>query len=145
MLHFVKRHKIPWILKWQYEKEGDVFSRHWYVKWWGKFPHTQSIIATISREFSSTTAQSPVIADAPSSSSTKDAKPSAKIKSIPIDDLRKNPNALFALLKWAEETTDSQGDSKASFEESVTHNPYFSYDQELFRHDEDNTPDLEEN
>ena len=65
------------------------------MKWWGKFPHTQSIIATISREFSSTTA--------PSSSSTKDAKPPAKIKSSPIDDLRKNPNALFALLKWAEE------------------------------------------
>ena len=55
LLHFVKRHKIPWILKCQYEKEGDVLSRHWYVKWWGKFPHTQSIIATISREFSSTT------------------------------------------------------------------------------------------
>ena len=56
LLHFVKPHKIPWILKWQYEKIGDVLSRHWYVKWWGKFPHTQSIIATISREFSSTTA-----------------------------------------------------------------------------------------
>ena len=51
MLHFVKHHKIPWILKWQYEKNGDVLSRHWYMKWWGKFPHTQSIIATISREF----------------------------------------------------------------------------------------------
>ena len=49
---------------WQYEKEGDVFSRHWYVKWWGKFPHAQSIIATISREFSSTIAQSPVLIDA---------------------------------------------------------------------------------
>ena len=44
LLHFVKKHKIPWILKWQYEKEGDVLSRHWYVKWWGKFPHTQRII-----------------------------------------------------------------------------------------------------
>ena len=32
LLHFVKCHKIPWILKWQYEKEGDVLSRHWYVK-----------------------------------------------------------------------------------------------------------------
>ena len=32
LLHFVKKHKIPWILKWQYEKEGDVLSRHWYVK-----------------------------------------------------------------------------------------------------------------
>ena len=99
LLHFVKRHKIPWILKWQYEKNGDVLSRHWYVKWWGKFPHTQSIIATISREFSFTTAQSPILTDAPSSSSTKDAKPLAKIKSSLVDNLRKNPNALFPLLK----------------------------------------------
>ena len=130
---------------WQYEKEGDVFSRHWYVKWWGKFPRTQSIIATISREISSTTAQSSVITDAPSSSSIKDAKPPTKIKSSPIDDLKKNPDALFALLKWAEETAANQGDSKVSSEESITHNPYFSYDQELFGHDKDNTPDLEEN
>jgi len=52
LLHFVKCHKIPWILKWQYEKEGDVLARHWYVKWWDKFPHTQSIVAIITREFS---------------------------------------------------------------------------------------------
>ena len=142
LLHFVKRHKIPWILKWQYSKNGDVLSRHWYVKWWGKFPHTQSIVTTISREFSSSTAQSPVLTNAPSSSSTKDAKPPTKIKSSPIDDLRKNPDVLFALLKWAEEVAANQGDSKASFEESVTHNPY---DHELFGHDEDNALDLGEN
>ena len=112
------------------------------MKWWGKFPHAQSIIATISREFSSTIAQSPVLIDAPSSSSTKDAKPSTKIKSSPIEDLRKNFDALFALLKWAKEATANQGDSKTSFEESVTHNPY---DQELFGHHEDNALDLEEN
>ena len=110
MLHFVKRHKILWILKWQYEKKGDVLSRHWYVKWWGKFPHAQSIIASISREFSSTAAlpiakdhspvQTPILADAPSSSSIKNAKPPAKNKSSPIDDLRKNLDALLALLKW---------------------------------------------
>ena len=92
-----------------------------------------------------TTAQSSVITDAPSSSSIKDAKPPAKIKSSPIDDLRKNPDALFALLKWAEETAANQGDSKVSSEESVTHNPYFPYDQELFGHNENNTPDLGEN
>ena len=115
------------------------------MKWWGKFPHTQSIIATISREFSSTTVQSSVITNATSSSSIKDAKPPAKIKSSLIDDLRKNPDALFALLKWAEETAANQGDSKVSSEESVTHNPYFPYDQELFGHNENNTPDLGEN
>ena len=98
LLHFFKHYKIPWILKWQYEKEGDVLSRHWYVKWWGKFPHTQRIIANISREFSSTAAlpmakdhspvKTPVHANAPSSSS-KNAKPPTKNKSSPIDDLRK--------------------------------------------------------
>ena len=153
MLHFVKHYKIPWILKWQYEKECDVLSRHWYVKWWGKFPHTQRIIANISREFSSTTAlpmakdhspvKTPVHADAPSSSS-KNAKPPAKNKSSPIDDLRKNPDALLALLEWAEEAVTNQGETKASSEESVAHNPYFPYDQELFGHDEDNTPDLQD-
>ena len=45
----------------------------------------------------------------------------------------------------AEETVANQGESKASFEESVAHNPYFPYDQELFGHDEDNTPNLGEN
>ncbi|KAK9996576.1 hypothetical protein SO802_021262 [Lithocarpus litseifolius] len=55
LLHFVKRHKVPWILKWQYEINNDenALARHWYVKWWDKFPHTQSIIATINKEFSS--------------------------------------------------------------------------------------------
>ena len=154
LLHFVKKYKIPWILKWQYEKDGDVLSRHWYVKWWGEFPHTQCIIATISRESSSAAAlpiakdhslvQTPTPADAPSSSSSKNVKPPAKNKSSPIDNLRKNPDALLALLKWAEEAVANQEESKAFSEESVAHNPYFPYDQELFGHDEDNTPDLQE-
>jgi len=84
-----------------------------------------------------------VHADAPSSSS-KNAKPPAKNKRSPIDDLRKNPDALLALLKWAEEAVANQGETKASSEESVAHNPYFPYGQELFGHDEDNTPDLQE-
>ena len=58
--------------------------------------------------------QTPVHADAPSSSSIKNAKPPAKNKSSPIDDLRKNPNTLLALLKWAEEAIVNQGESKAS-------------------------------
>ena len=87
LLHFVKKYKIPWILKWQYEKDGDVLSRHWYVKWWGKFPHTQRIItavASISKESSSAAAlpmakdhslvQTPATADAPSSSSNKNVQ-----------------------------------------------------------------------
>ena len=31
LLHFIKHYKVPWILKWQYEKESDVFSLHWFV------------------------------------------------------------------------------------------------------------------
>ena len=74
--------------------------------------------------------QTPVHADAPSSSSIKNAKPPAKNKSSLIDDLRKNPDVFLALLKWAEEAVANQGETKASSEESVAHNPYFPYDQE---------------
>ena len=83
-------------------------------------------------------------ADAPSSSSSKNVKPPVKNKSSPIDNLRKKFDALLALLKWTEETVADQEESKASSKESVAHNPYFPYDQELFGHDEDNTPDLQE-
>ena len=88
--------------------------------------------------------QTPALTDAPSSSSIKNAKPPAKNKSSPIDNLRKNLDALLTLLKWAEEAVANQEESNASFEESVAHNPYFPYDQELFEHDEDNTPNLQE-
>ena len=27
LLHFVKKYKVPWILKWQYAKDGDVLTR----------------------------------------------------------------------------------------------------------------------
>ena len=64
------------------------------------------------------------------SSSSKNSKPPAKNKSSLIYDLRKNPDALLALLKWAEEAIANQGETKASFEESVAQNPYFPYDQE---------------
>ena len=30
--HFVKKYKVPWILKWMYVKEGDVLTRQWFVK-----------------------------------------------------------------------------------------------------------------
>ena len=123
----------------------------------GSFPvHRtgQRLVATISKEFSSTVAlpiakdhspvQTPAPTDAPSSSSSKNVKPPAKNKSSPIDNLRKNPNALLALLKWVEEAVANQEESKASSEESVAHNPYFPYDQGLFGHDEDNTPNLQE-
>ena len=34
--HFVKKYEVPWILKWQYVKEGDVLTQQWFVKWWDK-------------------------------------------------------------------------------------------------------------
>ena len=50
-LHFVKKYKVPWILKWQYVKEGDVLTRQWFVKWWDKFSHTQDVIDNVVLEF----------------------------------------------------------------------------------------------
>jgi hypothetical protein len=37
IMHFIIKFKIPWILKWNYVKEGDILDRHWFVKWWDKF------------------------------------------------------------------------------------------------------------
>ena len=37
ILHFAKKYKIPWILKWQYVIVGDKLKRHWYIKWWDKY------------------------------------------------------------------------------------------------------------
>lgn len=53
-LYFVKKYKVPWILKWQFVKEGDVFSRHWFVKWWDKFSHTQDVIDNVTRDLLNT-------------------------------------------------------------------------------------------
>ena len=140
LLHFVKHHKITWILKWKYEKEGDVLAHHWYVKWWDKFPHTQSIVATITKEFSPyadslaakdySPAQSPVQIDAPTTSSINDVK--SKKKSSPLDNFRKILDALFAFLKLAEEAIanhDSEGEgSNEGSKASVADNPYYPYD-----------------
>ncbi|KAK9988884.1 hypothetical protein SO802_029123 [Lithocarpus litseifolius] len=67
----------------------------------------------------------------------------------PLNDLRKDPNALYALLKltWAEEEVAANRDledegSKASSEASIAKNPYQPYNQDLFGHDEEDTPDL---
>ena len=83
LLHFIKKYKIPWILKWQYAKEDDVLARCWYVKWWDKFAHTNSIINNVARDFLSpnasplriTTPMQKAVDDAPASLSTKNVKP----------------------------------------------------------------------
>jgi hypothetical protein len=37
ILHFSKKYKVPWILKWQFVIVGDKLERHWYIKWCDKF------------------------------------------------------------------------------------------------------------
>ena len=105
LLHFIKKYKVPWILKWQYVKEGDTLTRCWYVKWWDKFPHTQSIINNVTRDFSSpnasptlritTPVQKAELADAPASLSAKTVKPLVKPKKngSPLDKIHKDPDA----------------------------------------------------
>ena len=50
-LHFVKKYKVSWILKWQYVKEDDVLTRQRFVKWWNKFSSTEDVIDNVTREF----------------------------------------------------------------------------------------------
>ena len=94
--------------------------------------------------------QTAELANAPATSSVKHIKPSAKPKrkSSPLDDIRKDLDALYALLKlkWKEEEVVDNHDSEdeLSSEASVANNPYYPYNQELFGHDEKDTPDLEE-
>ena len=98
-LHFVEKYKVPWILKWQYVKKGDVLTRRWYVKWWDKFSHTQNVIDNVTREFPAANevsypkAQSSVqpavpqlTANALATSSAKSST-NAKKKKSPLDDL----------------------------------------------------------
>ena len=171
-LHFVKKYKVPWILKWQYVKEGDGLTRHWYVKWWDKFSHTQNVIDNVTQEFpaaneiSYAKAQSPVQTTVPqlttnapaTTSTTKSTKPSAKTKKkkSAFDGLSKT--TLIALLKqqWKDEEEaatnanleeEEEGQNSAASSEVFVANtkPYYPYNQELFGHDEASTPDLRDN
>ena len=45
--YILLKNKVPWILKWQYVKEGDVLTWQWYVKWWDTFSHTQDVIDNV--------------------------------------------------------------------------------------------------
>ena len=155
LLHFIKKYKVPWILKWQYDKEGDVLTRRQYVKWWDKFPHTQSIINNVTRVFSSPSAppalrittpvQKAELADAPTSTSAKTVKPSTKPrkKGSTLDEIRKDPDALYALIKMiSKEKEAADSNDERSSEASVTKDPYYPYNQEWFGHDEEDADDL---
>ena len=158
LLHFIKKYKVPWILKWQYDREGDALTRPWYVKWWDKFPHTQAIVNNVTKEFPfpntllavkiNTPMQKAEIADVLASTSAKTVKSFAKPrkKGSPLDEIRKDHDALYALLKMIsreKEAVDDSGDERSS-EASVTKNPYYPYNQEWFGYDEEDTLDLPE-
>ena len=138
LLHFIKKYKVPWILKWQYAKEDDVLTRCWYVKWWDKFSHTNSIINNVAKDFLSpnvsplkiTIAVQKAVANASASSSTKNVKPpvKSKKKDSPLDAIHKDPDALYALLtKVIKEDEAANSDDKRFSQASVTKDPYYPY------------------
>jgi hypothetical protein len=47
ILHFVRKFKIPWILKWQYIIMDAKVERHWYVKWWDKYTQVEIIVNNV--------------------------------------------------------------------------------------------------
>jgi hypothetical protein len=49
IFHFAKMFKISWILKWQYVIVGNRVERHWFCKWWDKFPQMNFIIEEVRR------------------------------------------------------------------------------------------------
>ena len=160
LLHFIKKYKTPWILKWQYAKEDDVLARCWYVKWWDRFSHTDSIINNVERDFLAshvsplkiTTPVQTAATDAPASSSTKNIASSTKSKkkSSPLDAIRNDPDALYALLSKMvkdDETPNSDAtnsDDEKTSQASVSKDPYYQiypYPQDWFAHDEEHPED----
>ena len=132
---------------------GDILTRCCYVKWWDKFAHTQSIITNVARDFPSpsasplriTTPMQKAVIGAPVSSSTKSGKPPAKTKkkSSPLDAIRKDPDALYALLtKMVKEDEAADSDDERSSQASVSRDPYYPYNQEWFGHDDEDADDL---
>ena len=88
--------------------------------------------------------------DAPdaSASSTKNFAPSVKSKkqSSPLDAIRNDPEALFALLsKMVKDDEAANSDDEKSSQVSVSKDPYcqtYPYPQDWFGHDEENADDL---
>ena len=122
----------------QYAKEDDVLACCWYVKWWDKFFHTNSIINNVDKDFlfsnasqlKITTPVQKAVADAPASSSTKNVAPpvKSKKKGSPLDAIRKDPDALYALLtKMIKEDEAANSDAERSSQAFVTKDPYYPY------------------
>ena len=91
------------------------------------------------------------VANAPASSSTKNVKPpvKSKKKGSPLDAIRKDPDALYALLtKIIKEDEAAYSDDERSSQASVSKDPYYPYPQvypypqDWFGHDEEDADDL---
>ena len=83
--------------------------------------------------------------DAPASSSAKSVKPPVKTKkkSSPLDAIRKDPDALYALLtKMVKEDEAADSDDERSSQASVSKDPYYPYNQVWFGHDDEDADDL---
>ena len=89
--------------------------------------------------------------DAPASSSTKNVAPSVKSKkkSSPLDAIRNDPDALYALLsKIVKDDEAANSDDEKSSQVSVSKDPYYQtypYPQDWFGHEEENAEDLIQN
>lgn len=46
-----KKYNIPWILKWNYAKNGDILFQHYFANWWEKFAHLDDTISFIYRDY----------------------------------------------------------------------------------------------
>ncbi|KAL4611228.1 hypothetical protein ACB092_08G107800 [Castanea dentata] len=143
LLHFAKRFRVPWILKRQYEKEGDILTRHWYVKWWDKFGYVSQILDNVYRR----PPPKHLISSAQPTSKAPSASQASDIDNLSKDDL-------YALLKKKIEE-EKEAENKNSEEEGfvaespIVESPYYPYPQpypkDWFRHDEEYdeiTPDL---
>ena len=124
-----------------------------------RFSHTDSIINNVEMDFLAsnvfplriTTLVQKAVTDAPDapvSSSTKNVAPSVKSKkkSSPLDAIRNDPEALYALLsKMVKEDEAANSDDEKSSQVSVSKDPYcqtYPYPQDWFGHDEENADDL---
>ena len=68
-----------------------------------------------------------VVADAPASSTAKNIKPpiKSKKKGSPLDEIHKDPDALYALLtKMIKEKEATDAEDERSFKAFVTKDPY---------------------
>ena len=84
------------------------------------------------------------LANAPTSTSAKTVKSIAKPrkKGFPLDEICKDPDALYALIKMiSKEKEAADAKDERSLEAYVIKDPYYPYNQEWLGHDEEETHD----